>query len=399
MSVKGERMTAEKYMGNHGFVKTVDTLGYFPQFSRESILEFKGTTYANLFDPQSVPKAYNEESFTEEGARAIDRIERHISILSNGDEKIAKNLIQWLAHNVQHMGKLIRWSPIIQSIEGMGKGFIGKILEACLGMENVGRVSPTQACSKFNGWATNKCVNIMEELKLSGFNKYDVVNAIKPFITDETISVEEKNVPSYNTHNTTNYICFTNHKDAVPLSDNDRRWMPVFVKFNSKDEFSDYLGYDESLYFEELFKCLNEHAPEIRKWLLEYQISEEFMSMSEAPMTDAKRSMIATEQATTVGFMEAQILIEEAEEKPQGKLFHKECLSSADFFDALFTDSPHLREEMHDREKNALLRRLGYTMHPSKRIKVKAKTRIIWVKDTSWTNDQVRASFEDTILN
>ncbi|NYT46818.1 MAG: hypothetical protein H0A75_03415 [Candidatus Methanofishera endochildressiae] len=36
------------------------------------------------------------------------------------------------------------------------------------------------------------------------------------------------------THNSTNYITFTNHKDALPLSQTDRRWWVINVEINQK---------------------------------------------------------------------------------------------------------------------------------------------------------------------
>ena len=158
----------------------------------------------------------------------------------------------------------------------MGKSFFGELLRYCLGDSNVGTVSSSQVISNFNSWATGVCVNVLEELRIKGKNRYQVINSLKPLITDRMIQINEKGVKQYTTYNTTNYICFTNHKDAIPIDKDDRRWWIIFVPINSLDEMSNILNEDVKTYFPKLFDSMRNNHCEIRKWLLEYEISNEF---------------------------------------------------------------------------------------------------------------------------
>ena len=130
------------------------------------------------------------------------------------------------------------WSPIIQGIQGVGKSFFGTLLRLVLGNMNVGTVSPSQAISNFNGWATGVMVNILEELRISGKNRHEVSNAIKPLITDTYIQINEKSVKAYSALNTTNYIAFTNFKDALPMTEGDRRWWMIYCPIENLNDIT-----------------------------------------------------------------------------------------------------------------------------------------------------------------
>jgi hypothetical protein len=89
-----------------------------------------GHLVLNKYDISLVPVV--DGVYTEAGLKAVELIRQHFIILC-GDEKTALLLTQWLAHVIQHKGKLIGWGIIIQSIPGVGKSFIRMIMEYCLG--------------------------------------------------------------------------------------------------------------------------------------------------------------------------------------------------------------------------------------------------------------------------
>ena len=124
----------------------------------------------------------------------------------------------------------------------MGKSFIGALLKAALGDCNVGTVSPSQVVSDYNGWASGSLVNVLEELRVKGHNRYEAVNALKPLITDRKIQFGDKFVRQHETYNTSNYICFTNDRDALPIDQTDRRWWIVFNKLSSLDDIKVITG-------------------------------------------------------------------------------------------------------------------------------------------------------------
>lgn len=382
-SVGGTKPNATKYVADRGLVTVVDTIGYLPMYD-DFICNIGNETVANTFNRQTLPVSATK--YSDAGLATIELVKAHIKFICTTDEN-AHIFTQWLAHQVQFMGKQIRWSPVIQGIEGVGKSFFAELLRACLGDKNVGTVSPTQVTSDFNGWATNVVVNVLEELHVKGHNRHESMNALKPLITDRMIQINEKGVKQYMTLNTTNYVCFTNHKDSLPLEETDRRWWVLFVEAESLDDISDAVGESQEIHFQKLFNAIRSHGAEIRKWFLEYVITDEFMSIKTAPMTDAKLAMIATEENGLHGLHEVKAMIAEG-----GDYYNKYCICSSDLFKQVLFVDPDL--EIENRTKNTILKKLGYTLLPNQ-IRIDGKVKRFWTK-RNMTNDEIKKSLADS---
>lgn len=378
----GSRRPAARYVSERGYINAVASTAYLPEYE-DKIVEINGTPVVNTFNHKSVPEEAHE--FTSEGKKAIKRVKKHIELVC-GSKKDAEILTLWLAHQVQNPGRKILWSPVIQSIEGIGKSFFGTLLRYCLGYTNVGTVSSSQVTSEFNSWATDVVVNILEELRIKGHNRHDAVNALKPLITDEMIQINAKGAKQFMTRNTANYICFTNYKDAIPLTDTDRRWWIIFSPWRSIDNMTESVREKKEIYFPKLFDSVREYGPEIRKWMLEMEIPYWFKNMKQAPMTKHKQAMIATEEAAVEGLSEVREMIQKG-----GKYYNEECISSADLFEDLAFSEENM--EFSNFEKNRILKDLGYSKHPTK-VKLDGKAKVFWTKD-SFTNEEIRQSFEN----
>jgi hypothetical protein len=371
------KQSATKYVADRGFIKTVDIMSYLPN-TNEKIVKIDDFKILNSFNINTVPKVANE--YTDEGLKAIELVKKHIDFIC-GNDKNSNIFTQWIAHQIQFPGKQILWSPVIQSIQGVGKSFFGELLRCCLGDRNVGTVSPTQVTSDFNGWATGVSVNVLEELRVKGRNRYDAVNSLKPLITDRMIQINDKGVKQFMTYNTTNYICFTNYKDCIPLDTDDRRWWVIFVHVNSLDEMAQIVGESVVTYFPKLFNAVRGYGCEIRKWLLEFELTKEFLSTKQAPITDDKISMIATEESSLEGYVEIKEMIEKG-----NNYYNKDIISSSDLFNDLLFEYPDL--ELNTTKRNIILKKLGFTIN-GKPIYINGKTRRIWTKKR-YDNKKIR---------
>ena len=221
----------------------------------------------------------------------------------------------------------------------------------------------------------------MEELRVKGHNRYNAVNSLKPLITDRMIQINDKGVKQFMTYNTTNYICFTNYKDSIPLDSDDRRWWVIFVNIDSLDEMSNIVGESAITYFPNLFNAVRTYGSEIRKWLLEYNLTSEFLSIKQAPITNEKLNMIATEEFSLEGYVEIKEMIEKG-----SKYYNKDVISSSDLFCDFLFENPDI--ELNNSKKNYILKKLGFTAS-SKLIKIEGKSRRIWAKKHC-SNEEIR---------
>ena len=377
-NAKGGKISAHKMVSDWGLVEVVDNTAYMPTIE-DRIFSIGGVKYVNTFRPSTVPE-YSGTVENSESQEAIDLIRAHISLIFGANAPIFE---QWLAWQVQHMGEKLLWAPIVQGCEGIGKSFFGELLEKCIGLHNVGTVFPAQAISSFNGWAVGACVNIMSELRIKGHNRYEAVNALKPLITDSMVQINEKCVKPYVTLNTTNYICFTNYKDAVPMAEGDRRWWVIFVEHQSREELVEAAGSTVADYFPRLFTTMREHAPALQHWLRCYHITDEFRDMKQAPMTSYKQMVIESEKVAHEGLEEAEMLLKEG-----GELFNQDMLCSAPFFDALALDYPELH--LNTLRKNLLLKEMGFM--PYGQCKIGGANHRVWTKKST-DADAIRKVF------
>jgi len=378
-SVNGSKQSAAKYIADKGFIETVDSIAYLPN-SNSTVCNIDDYKVLNSFNHKTVPVASTE--YSKGGGEAVNLVKKHIAFICTSKEN-SDIFTQWLAHQVQFPGKQILWSPVIQSIQGVGKSFFGELLRCCLGDRNVGTVSPNQVVSDFNGWATNVSVNVLEELRVKGYNRYNAINSLKPLVTDRMIQINDKGVKQYMTYNTTNYICFTNYKDSLPVDQDDRRWWVIFTQIESLNEMANYVGEDAKTYFPKLFNAVRVYGSEVRKWLLEFKISKHFLSIKQAPMTDYKLSMIATEEACFEGLTEIKELINKG-----SKYYNKNVVSSVDLFRDLLFEYPEL--DINNNKKHILMKKLGYSVVANP-IKIDGKARRIW-KKKDYSNDEIRRS-------
>lgn len=369
INATGTKCSAVKYVSDSGYIKSVAQTAYLPMIS-DAVCSTDQGEVLNTFNQNSVPCEAHE--YTDEGLKHIEYIKQHIKLLFK-DDISADIFTQWLAHNVQRPGVKIPWAPLIQSVQGVGKTIISQLLEGCLGVKNVGAVSPKVVISDFNGWATGRVVNVLEELRMQGHNRHEAANALKPLITDKTITINDKCISAYTTPNTANYIAFTNFKDCVPLDSSDRRWWVTYVQLDSLDDIQKITGVEQELYFDRVWSAVRNHCGELKKWLLEIKITDGFKALNVAPRSVHKDMMIATEQKGPEWAEEIKELIATG-----GEFFCDNAVSSKDLFNtALFSIDGF--QEQSPRSKGQILKSLGYSRLP-KRIKIRGSVKTFWVK-------------------
>ena len=239
--------------------------------------------YLNGYNGHTVPR----ESAGWEQRPNYQIVQSHIRKLM-GTESEAKLMTQWIAHNVQHPGLKILWSPVVYGPQGSGKTTIERIMSAAMGQENVRTVSMDEVYSSFTSWAEGACVRFIEEIRIVGHSRHDLMNKLKPYITNERIKVVRKGEDGLDALNTQNYCCFTNFEDAIVLDDEDRRYGVFSTAAKTRADVTEMF---DKAYWKELYEVINNHAGDVRAWLLSVDLSD-FDRIAAPPMTRAKMDMI-----------------------------------------------------------------------------------------------------------
>lgn len=330
----------------------------------------EGGYVINTYRPSSVPDAAEVE--TGPGKTAVELIKAHINLLANNRPEVATAIIDFLAYCVQNPGKKIRYAILLKGVEGDGKSLLGSLMGHVMGQANVKMISPKAVASDFNGWSEGSCLGVLEEIRLVGHNRHDILNAVKPCITNDVIPIHRKGKDEYNCPNMTNYIAFTNHSDALPLEDTDRRWLIIFTPWNSMEEMAARLTVPVSKYFDAIHAALKDCAPYLRRWLLEWEVSPTFNPNGRAPDTLEKQTMIS------LGVSDEETMARDLIARGITGVSEK-VISTSELTQALAAEGLPM---LIGRRVTALMLKLGYTRveKPIKWTGFDNRTRRVWVK-------------------
>jgi len=168
----------------------------------------------------------------------IQHVLDHIkNILADGDEERHEYILNWISRILQTPENKNGICLAFQSIEGVGKTIIMDLLEKIMG-ENycISTSSLEKILGKFNKLAENKILINLNETNWGGNKK--MVGPFKTFITDLTISIENKGFDSYTIRNLSNCMITTNEEWIADVNGDDRRFN--FMKCSSKKYKKEY---------------------------------------------------------------------------------------------------------------------------------------------------------------
>lgn len=259
---------------------------YWPSFG--VTFEYDNKLMLNSY----VDSGYKSVTIDDTNKHAIDLLLAHINnlLVCEREQRI---LLDWLAYVVQNAGKRINWAILLQGAQGTGKSYFAKVLEWVLG-SNAKSLDPSALGERFTGWAHGAVVNIVEEIRIKGDDKWRIMDRLKPFITNSMIQIEEKGRDHRTVPNFTNYLLLTNYKDALPITNDDRRFCVMYGRIQNEQELFDFFGGRDATgdYFEHLFAESEKHAGAIKTYLLTRAISDDFKANGRAPDTLSRQAMI-----------------------------------------------------------------------------------------------------------
>ncbi|EJG0740990.1 PriCT-2 domain-containing protein [Cronobacter sakazakii] len=143
-------------------------------------------------------------------------------------------LLNWMAYKVQHPGECMRWAPVLVGAPGNGKTTVADVMRYAIGDKYVSVVQSSDVDNKFNGWAYEKCLAVINDFKVG--DKRDVMEVLKPMITDKRIPVQKKGTDTVTSSNHLGFIITSNHRDAVVKTSDDRRYAVFFTAQNNESD-------------------------------------------------------------------------------------------------------------------------------------------------------------------
>ena len=187
-----------------------------------------------------------------------------IDHIMTDDTEIIDRFYNDLAWFTQNRKKLIN-SYLWQGVEGTGKGFFfSRVLQVIFGTQYCAQTDQDAFGTQFNSFLTDNVLVLVNEVSgnFSGSESKGLatIEKMKIAITDEHIQIEGKNKDRFNGKNVCSFLFATNRRDAITLSDNDRRfnvaprqevklhdtpWWPGYYQLQSlvEDELQEFVWY------------------------------------------------------------------------------------------------------------------------------------------------------------
>lgn len=272
---------------------------YAPSQPNEMLFVHEKRKYVNTYSP-TYPEVEPEHA-----SAAGQMFQAHLKNLI-AEEEYRRILTDFMSYMVQFPGQKIRWAVVIQGAEGAGKTYLAEVMKAVLGRRHVKMVDGTLITSGWSEWTFGYQLAVIEEVRVAGTNRYDIMNRLKPWITNDDIPINEKFRSSRDAQNITNYLLFSNHHDCLTITSNDRRY---FILKSPLQEKSQVLALGPN-YFKDLFGMLNQHPGAMRAWLLDWKISDDFSPHGQAPRTKYVQDLI-NDSAGSLTFAIRKVITEE----------------------------------------------------------------------------------------
>lgn len=275
-------LSTSQYLIHESGIPVVENLRYDPS-QKKRVFTIDSVPYINSYRP-TYPKPDAGLA-----AEAEEKVRRHLTRLFGPSHLVLS--IDWVAYHVQHPGKKIRWVLFVQSAPGAGKGAYAYMIEITLGRTNVQRLAAEFTIeSSHNGWAVGSQVTIVDEIRtgiMGSGQGHRQGDKWKTLISDDYISVRNLYEPVQTVPNTTNWLMFSNHRDAIAVTKHDRRYCAIASPLQTRAQV---LAVGADVY-NELYRDMDRLAAGIRYFFENWKISPGFNPSGHAPQTDFLNEM------------------------------------------------------------------------------------------------------------
>lgn len=347
---------------------------YWP--GQPSLFHSDGKPHVNTYHDSGVEPC---DVIDADGQSVVDLFVQHVRN-TIADEHEGNLLLDFMAYVYANPGKRVRWGMLLWGIEGNGKTYFYHVMQQLLG-RNATVINTSMIERPFNDWAVGSRLIGIEEIRISGTNKWRVLDQLKPMISNDTIAVEPKGATRYHAPNFASYLMTTNHQDAVPMSDNDRRYCVIFTRHREQDDlFAQHGGKEQAgAYFDKLFAETNRRVDAIGRFLLDRTLSAEFNPHGRAPITSGLAEM------KSANISDDRQAVEDALEDHASEIVNATLIDVTHLNNCVQMDGKELPKA---RTLSNILRDMGYQQGARRRVKIKSRVNhYVWFKASKFSDE------------
>ncbi len=318
-----------------------------PDKAPGEIINDNGRLLANIWWPIKTPRMKGDPT------PFVHHIQRLVP-----DKRDQLILICYLAALLQYKGVKFQWCPVIQGMQGNGKTLFSLCIAFAIGSQHSFLTTAKDIVSPFNGFLYKKLFIGIEDILIPEMTHAEVMEKMKPMITSNRLSIRDLYQPSIERDLCCNFILNTNHKDALRLTRDDRRFASFYTAQQMPGDLQKHGLTGE--YFSNLYSWLklkNGFAI-VSEFLHAYEIDPLFnpANLNPAPVTSSSEEAIHY----GLGGIEQEI-IEAIDQERIG--FRGGWISSKALNELL--KELHANRRIPLNKRRDILLQLGYDWHPA----------------------------------
>lgn len=162
------------------------------------------------------------------------------------DDNDREIIMSYIAAIAQNPGVKFNWCPMIQGGIGTGKSTIGRVLQYIVGTQYTEEITAKTLEHNTSKWKQQKFLVIINEIKIFE-GKYRMWEEMKQNITEKWQNTRSMYADGKTIEVFYNFIMFTNHLDALPKTDEDRRIAAFKIPQQTKQDKEKW-GMDKAYY-------------------------------------------------------------------------------------------------------------------------------------------------------
>lgn len=290
-SRKGGRVSPIKVLKASNTKRFVDAVAFHP--GQGAIFHHKDESFANTY----------RDRLAEPIEPTAGELEKIHWLFNRIDDGILREwLVKFYAHVVQKPGIKIKSAPLIWSeIQGNGKTTLLKMIPSLLCGDRYSReVNCALLGDNFNGYLMDAWhVNLVEFRAGTRGERNVIMDKIKNWVTEDTVSVRPMHQTAYMMPNHFFLTATSNHDDAAAIDNNDRR---LAIHEMHAPQFTEA----EQLWIYNEFLLQPRAAGVLRHFFL-HQSIEGFIPSAKAPETEARREMIRSSVSSDLELLERSL--------------------------------------------------------------------------------------------
>jgi putative DNA primase/helicase len=166
------------------------------------------------------------------------RIVEHLYNICQENDALFHWVASWLALPLQQPGTKMRTALVLHGrTEGTGKTTLTDIMRRIYGRYSRS-ITQLQLQTEFTGWMSGQCFCVAEEV-VSRQDRSHHKGLLQNLITNETVQINEKNMPLREEKNHANFVFLSNDQIPMLLNPRDRRYTVIRVEREHSAEYFD----------------------------------------------------------------------------------------------------------------------------------------------------------------